>query len=170
MQSRDSNHWLSFPSPSVELPSDLVGRWTDGSSFFEFRPAGWYFIGGVPRSYSVSTDGNTLQIGAVTYCRIGGAGDTIDGLWSSTSENAEWRFRSDGTDTYHAFGGDTYEGIYHADGLNLQRLEKRAFVIAEGNLLTFQPNWSRWQPAAYSRTGDQLTLVFGSGTSVWELV
>ena len=120
--------------------------------------------------YSISIDGLTLDLQDETYQRTGGTGSSLEGLWLNTAGTDERRFRSDGTDTIHEFGGDSYEGIYEDHGTSITRLEKRAFVIADGPMLIFQPLTVRWVPGAYTVSGDELTLFFASGILVWTRV
>lgn len=158
------------PKPKLtSLPADLVGRWTDGTSFYAFADDGAYSIGGPAVDYMLSANGDQLTLDGTTFNRIGPACNSIVGLWLSVSGAEEWHFRSDGTHTLHETNGNSYDGTYEADGAIITRLEKRAFVVAEGNLLTFQPTAALWEPAAYQRSGDELTLIFQSGIFTWTL-
>ena len=157
----------SFPRNSHAFPGDLVGRWTDGRWLYEFADDGSFFFGqeGIP--YSISGDDQSLEIDGMTLTRIDQSGSGIEGLWRSSDQTQERRFRSDGTDIYYATYGDSWPGIYEDHGSTITRLEKRAFVIVDGPLLTFQPVGAIWQPAAYASTGDELTLYFSTGVLVW---
>ena len=147
------------------LPVDLVGRWTDGSWLYEFAHDGSYYAGGEATAYSISADGQSLTLDSSTYVRQTRECEGIVGLWRNSS--TEWHFRVDGSYTAHEIDGNSFDGIFEADGTNILRLEKRASVHANGNLLTFQPLWNVWEPAAYLRTGNELTLILGSNVLTW---